>query len=786
MAKTTNPQMDSKMIENIKNYGNKIKTIESFVEAVRKIPGMYIGATGNPGFINMIREIFQNSIDQLERNDSPCDHIWVFYDESTHTVIITDNGTGIPFDNIIRIFTSEHTSSNYDKEDGQYSAGVHGVGSKVTNALSSVFIVESYILGDARKVEFTDGKPWDKGEQKIPNKNNRQGTTVTFRPSYDVMGQITTTVQEVFGLVASILPLTKIGSIIDFVGLDAQGKQVISEQMVNQDGIITDLILKTASPLIKPIIMKADTGKMKADIAFTYDSGSITSDESVSSFSNFCPTLGGTHVDGFMDGLTRFFREYMNKIYLSNNSKLTVVNNDIKSGLKAIVVVSHIFPKFTGQAKQLLGNEDMVYFVKDLVYKSLEQWSKENPNDLQKLCKYFKEIAEIRVKSDESKIKLSTKYQTSLLTGMPKKYVKPSGNKNLELIIVEGDSALGSAKNSRCTDRQGLFPIRGKVPNAFAKSKQEFLSNQEIASIITIIGGGYGKSFDITKVKWEKIIFMADADPDGAHINSLLLRFFLLYLPELILDGRVYRAVPPLFGVKIGNKQRYFTDKIDYTRYIQTLFSKSNTITTLSDIKLTNNEAIGLFVTNVDYTYELEIVSNMYAINPYLLETVLGYYQTLQNSTITFKQFKKSIEDIYRFIKVREDNGIIIVEGLVDSKYQTLFINDKFINGCKKILDIMNKNTLRMYKLNGEIVSIYTLMKAFEASAPSSVTRYKGLGEQNPEQLAESTLHPDHDRTLIRYTIEDIKQEIESIRYLESNRALLLSKNTNISRQDIE
>ena len=459
MAKKANQTMDSKMIENIKNYGSKIKTIESFVEAVRKIPGMYIGATGNPGFINMIREIFQNSIDQLERNDSPCDHIWVYYDESTHTVIITDNGTGIPFDNIIRIFTSEHTSSNYDKEDGQYSAGVHGVGSKVTNALSSVFIVESYILGEARKVEFIDGKPWDKGELKIPNKNNLQGTTITFRPSYEVMGQITTTVMEVFNLVASILPLTRIGATIDFKGLDAQGKEVISEQMVNQDGIITDLILKTASPLVKPIIMKADTGKMKADIAFTYDSGSITSEESVSSFSNFCPTLGGTHVDGFMDGLTRFFREYMNKIYLSNNSKLTVVNNDIKSGLKAIVVVSHIFPKFTGQAKQLLGNEDMVYFVKDLVYKSLEQWSKENPNDLQKLCKYFKEIAEIRVKSDESKIKLSTKYQTSLLTGMPKKYVKPSGNKNLELVIVEGDSALGSAKNSRCSDRQGLFPI---------------------------------------------------------------------------------------------------------------------------------------------------------------------------------------------------------------------------------------------------------------------------------------------------------------------------------------
>ena len=187
----------------------------------------------------------------------------------------------------------------------------------------------------------------------------------------------------------------------------------------------------------------------------------------------------------------------------------------------------------------------------------------------------------------------------------------------------------------------------------------------------------------------------------------------------------------------------------------------------------------------MDYTYELEVLSNTYAINPYLLETVLNYYRSFKEGKITFTQFKKSIQDIYRFVKVREENNIIIVEGLVESKYQTIFINDKFINSCKRIFEIMDKNTLIKYKLNGEIVGIYELMKKFESSAPSSVTRYKGLGEQNPEQLAMSTLHPDYDRTLIRYTIEDIKQEIESIRYLESNKAHLL-QNAKVTRQDIE
>jgi DNA gyrase subunit B len=189
----------------------------------------------------------------------------------------------------------------------------------------------------------------------------------------------------------------------------------------------------------------------------------------------------------------------MNKIYLSEKSKVTVINNDIKTGLKVIIAAAHLNPVFAGQFKGILSNEDMYKYVKDLTTKSLEEWSKTSPGDLQKICKCIKEIAEIRMKSDDSKIKLSNNYESSALTGKPKKYVPPSGNKNLELIIVEGDSALGSAKNSRDVYKQGLFPIRGKLPNAFKETKSKFLANQEIASIITIIGCGYGKNFDISK-----------------------------------------------------------------------------------------------------------------------------------------------------------------------------------------------------------------------------------------------------------------------------------------------
>lgn len=780
-------KIDAQMEQNIRNYGDKIKTLESFVIAVRKRPGMYIGPIGNRGFINMIREIFQNSIDELQRNDSPCNHINILYDEGENEVIVEDNGRGLPFNDMIRICTSSHTSSNYEKEADDFTSGTNGVGIKVVNALSISFIVESYILGEARSLEFKDGIQETKEPVSFINKNYFQGTRIAFKPSYEVMGNITCTCQDVFNLIAMIFPLTKIGATLNFKGKDLAGNIIIDEKLINQDGIMTNLILKTSNPVIKPIYIYKTTGIMKAEIAFTYDSDSITTLESITSFSNFCPTVSGTHVDGFIDGLTRFFRDYMNKIYLNNNSKLVIISNDIKVGLKCIISAAHLEPLFTGQAKEILSNEDMFNFVRTLTISSLEQWSKENPNDLQKVCKYYKEIAEIRVKSDENKIKLSSNYKASSLSGgMPSKFVKPSGYKNLELVIVEGDSALGSARYSRCAQRQGLFPIRGKIPNAFNTTKASFLSNEEISSIITIIGGGYGKTFDISKVKWEKIIFMADADPDGSHINALLLKFFILYLPEMIIAGKVYRAVPPLFGVKEKKRNIFFTDTVEFTRYLYKLFSKDNIVTTITGDKLTNNEIIDIFVKNIDYTYELEIISNSYAINPYLLERVLGMYKisNLSNNN-DFNLFKNTIKNQYRFLDVRKQNNIVIIEGLIDSIYQTIFLNDKLMGSCKNILTILDNTRLHMYKLNDNIISLYGLMKQFESTKPKEFTRYKGLGEQNSKQLGESTLHPDSDRCLIRYTIEDIKEEIEVIRFIESNKSELL-KNINIKRQDIE
>lgn len=783
MAKSSKSQMSDDMIHNIENYGNEIITIEDFVSVVRQNPGYHLGAKGNKGYKNMCREIAQNGFDELDKEASPCTELWVTFDERNHGFQVIDNGRGLPHGNIIRIITNPNTSSNYRKKKGEYSSGLHGVGAKVTNAMSSKFIVESYILGKAKRVEFTEGIPWNKGELDIPSTNNFQGTMIYFEPS-DVLGDVTTTWEEVYHWIADWVLLSKIGAKVHFTAIKFNGEEV-HEEIENKDGIMTYLIRETESPLIAPIYMFKDTGEMKAEVVVTWDVGEMANSHIIA-FSNKCPTIFGTHINGFEDGICKFFANYMNKVYLAsaNNkkNKLTVIPSDIKSGIKAVIAAACLTPIFDGQSKEKLTNEAMEPFMRDTVMELLDTWCKNNAKDLAKLCKYFKDVAEVRTSVDEKRVKLTTRYDKSKLTGLPSKFVAPTGKTQLEFFITEGDSAAGLMRNNRINARQGYFPIRGKLPNAFNTSRTKFLENAEVAGIISIIGGGYGRDFDINKVKWDKIIFCTDADPDGNHIKALLLRFFVLYMPQLIEAGKVYATVPPLYGISVGkNKYIYLRDRMDYVKYIQKEFSRNYSVISLETKKqLTPKELSKVLYTNIDYKYEVDKVANRYAIDPVLLESLL----ILARRNASVKDIEKNIKKQFRFIDtVKKDGDTLYVSGLVNSKYQTVYFNNRLINDCSLIYEILDKNEALAYKMNDTVISVYELLNAFDKSAPSSIQRYKGLGEMDGKRLFASTLDPE-DRTLIQYTIENVKEEIETIRYYESNKFELV-KDVKVTRFDI-
>lgn len=517
----------------IDNYANEIKSLDTLVEAVRKLPGMYIGPVGVKGILNMFREIFQNSADQLNRDDSPCDHIIISFDEATCTFIIEDNGFGIPFGIMLDLFTKQHVGSNFEKKLFVFPSGRHGIGSKVTNALSKFYNVQSFSAKDGigHEIKFEEGFVTEE-EHEIPNPEGKQGTVTIFSPSEYMYEENkrngieeSLSSEELLAYVQALIPQLKLGAKIIFNAIKPNGEQ-IHEVLVNEDGIYTHIYAATTTPLIEPIYIFDNTdGIHKAEIVFTFDPLSDISPYIIS-FANTCPvTNKSTHVVGFEQGLVAWFRKYMNNVYLANskgkkNDKLQIIANDIKEGLICAMSVAHNEPIYDGQSKDDLVNADMVKYISNLVYNGLEEWSKTKPKDLNKVCSYLKDIAEIRTKQDSDKVKLTEKLNLSSISGMPAKFSDASGKEDLEIWIVEGDSANGKAKKVRCKKRQATFPIRGKLPNALTTERSKFLSNQEIASLITIIGGGYGKNFDLSKVKWSKIVAGADADPQWGLLGE--------------------------------------------------------------------------------------------------------------------------------------------------------------------------------------------------------------------------------------------------------------------------
>ena len=754
--------------ERAKNYGNEIKQISDFVAQVRQTPDVFIGKVKeNAAFLTMTREIFQNSIDEILKGNAFSPNIGVMYDENNHQVTVSDNGRGIPHGKIGIIFGESHTSSNYVKEPGKYSAGKNGCGGSTTNALSSKFTVDSFVLGQAVHAEFIEGHLTKAGEKKIKCPADRQGTDISFIPNEDVIGEVTATWKDIYNLISLITPSAPIGTTVKFIGIDKRGVKH-TEVIVNKDGIITYLINMTQKPYIEPIVIRNDDGTRKMEVAFTYDTSVENGEEAITSLNNTCPTDGGTHVQGCLDGITKYFRDYMNKIFLANTkSKLTCTVNDIRQGLKLAVSTFHLTALYNGQAKELLDNDDMKPFCSQTIIAGLNEWSQTHSSDLQKLCKYFKEVIEMRLRADKEKVKLSTKFESSSLSGLPAKYLKPNGRHDNELIIVEGDSAFGSARNVRDQATQGIYPIRGKLPNVFEKTRAEVLANVEIAGIITIIGAGYGKSFDLSKSRVKRVIIMADADPDGAHIRTLVLRFLAMYCRPLVEAGMVYAALPPLYGIPEKKGYRFFNDKLDFVKYIQKEFSKAFTIATIKNKVIAPKDITSLLYNNTDYVSDLDKVANTYAIDPFLLEDILV------NRRQPFAKFKDTIKKKYRFLDVTKSGLVYILKGVANEKYHEVFVGDALFKECKDVIPYIDKSD-NEYLLNGQVTSMYGIMSQFNSFMPPKLARFKGLGEMSPSMLGPSTLRPDGDRLLVQYTFDNFEKELEEMRYINSNKDKLL------------
>ena len=544
------------------NYGGDQIQILKGLEAVRKRPGMYIGSTSSRGLHHLVYEIVDNAVD--EALAGYCNTIEVTINQD-NSITVIDNGRGVPVDvnhetgkpAVEVVYTMLHAGGKFGGGGYKVSGGLHGVGASVVNALSEW--MEVYVKRDGHIYN----QRYERGNVCYPLKVvgdcplEETGTKVTFLPDKEIFQE--TTVYEYNILKSRLREMAFLTKGIKIVLKDAR-EGIEQERVFHYEGGIKEFVeyLNKSKDALYDKIIYCEGLKdgVQVEVAFQHNDGY---NEVVDSFVNNIKTPeGGTHLTGFKNALTKTFNDYENKNKLIKDSEQSLSVDDIREGLTAIVSVKIEDPQFEGQTKQKLGNTVARSAVDSIVSEQLEIFLEQNPAVAKVICE--KSILAQRAREAARKARDLTRRKTALEnTSLPGKLADCSDRdpKNCEIYIVEGDSAGGSAKTARSRATQAILPLRGKILNVEKARLDRILGNEEIKAMITAFGTGIHEDFDISKLRYHKIIIMTDADVDGAHIATLLLTFFYRFMPELIKQGHVYLAQPPLYKIEKNKKVWY-------------------------------------------------------------------------------------------------------------------------------------------------------------------------------------------------------------------------------------
>lgn len=550
------------MDQNNSQYSaSQIDVLEG-LEAVRQRPGMYIGSTNKKGLHHLVWEIVDNSIDEALAGYADTINVIINQDGS---VCVEDNGRGIPTEihpktkisTLETIMTKLHAGGKFGGGGYKISGGLHGVGASVVNALSEKTEVIVNRDGKTFKQSYKRGIPDNQVEE--IGTSEKTGTIVTFYPDAEIFKETTTFDYDV--LAQRLKELAYLNKQIKII---LEDKRTEVREEFHFEGGIKDYIIdlngdKNEIILSSVFDVEGSDNDIMVEVALTYNDSYSTK---IYSFVNNIRTEeGGTHEEALRSSLTRVISRYGKDNNLLKNESL--VGEDVREGLIAIVSIKHPAPQFEGQTKTKLGNSDARTAVNNVINEELHRFMLENPQDAKKILE--KGLTASRARNAAKKAReLSRSKSTFESTSLPGKLADCSSKdpEICELYIVEGDSAGGSAKQGRDRHYQAILPLRGKVLNVEKSSQDKILANSEIAAMATAIGTSLGKTFDPEKLRYNKIIIMTDADVDGAHIRTLLLTFFHRYMRELIINGNVFIAQPPLYKVSVGKQIEYaYTDE---------------------------------------------------------------------------------------------------------------------------------------------------------------------------------------------------------------------------------
>ena len=797
------------------------KIVDEFTQ-IQECIGMYISSKGHEGAFHLFKEIFNNALDECANQHSPANKIYVQLDEEDGLITVSDNGRGIPFDEMVSSCSQKHTSTKFrnNREANKYSAGMNGVGLVVTTALSDIMSVTSYR-------EFSDGTSKEKtinfaacklSEDKPKvSKKSKHGTTVRFIPSKKYLGDFTITSDDIITWLRHMSYIIPKGIEMEFLYVPVDKKTVFRTRRFEAVGLTENVKFLSSEYEFDPIYMSAtiddvkrteDAGDvsnaMEVEFAFTYDK---TIDDCVmDSYCNYVITKdGGYHEEACISAMMDFMVKAARKD--DPNAKYEVIRSDVKKGLVCAVNLRVMNVILEGQHKSKVGSKEVFDCVKPAITNELTKYFSNNQSVLSKIISYLRQIAKIRI--DSYKVKgIKPPKAMSLYDEADIKKYTPISERNkrdyCELIITEGDSASGAIKQTRHPYYQAVYTTGGVFTNVMEMSFQDMVKKAVPSELIKILGCGIGPQFNINNLRWNKVILAMDADPDGNFIKSLTSAFIIITMPELIEDGRLYSARPPLYTISDKSIKRYkpsktyLYDKREYNNFENSIISK-NVDMAINGYILSTNEKLEWLSINSTYLEQLKHLENATACDPVLLEYICATMLDIP-CKYNFKDKTKTISTLFKkaFPEMKFDEKKHSVSGTCNKKRYSLIIDQAFTSAASGFLKVLSQNESVEIEYKNkhdadakpEIVTIGQFLKAVHSEYNVDVSqRFKGLGEVDAQLLFTAAINP-KTRKLVRLTMEDRDRVIKTMLDLHGTKNVDVRKNmlieADIDKDDID
>lgn len=757
-----------------KNYGAESIQVLEGLEAVRKRPAMYIGSTSVNGLHHLVYEVVDNSID--EALAKYCDDVIVTIHEDD-SVTVQDNGRGIPVDLHASqnksaaevVMTVLHAGGKFDDEgEGAYkvSGGLHGVGVSVVNALSSRLDLEIRRDGKIHRQSYVRGVPT--GPLTVEGDTIKRGTKITFWPDPDIFD---TTDFSFDTLAQRLRELAFLNGGVKIIISDDRTEK--KHEFIYEGGIrsFVEYLNRAKSAVHStPIYFNGTKEGVEVEIAIQYNDGY---DEKIFSFANNINTHeGGTHMSGFRGALTRTMNAYATANNLLKNVKVSISGDDLREGIAAVISVKLPNPQFEGQTKTKLGNSEVKGYVETLMNEKLAVFLEENPQVAKKILEKGIEAARAREAARKARDLTRRKGALDGLS-LPGKLAdcQEKDPALCEIYLVEGDSAGGSAKQGRDRRYQAILPLKGKILNVEKARFDKLLTSNEIRTLITAMGTSIGKQdFDVSKLRYHRIIIMTDADVDGSHIRTLLLTFFFRQMPEIVERGHLYIAQPPLYKVKRGKKEIYLKDDEALLDYLLDTGTDGVALDMDSGKKiLRGKQIIPTLRSIIDFNQHFDKIVNRGVPSEILRMFMRGKIRNgfADNADLEpLAEKLRQVEPKASFKVMDNPDRILVTFGNLHARIdrQTVEILSSheyklLLQAYKQVEDIcQNGPAVLTSEGKAEVVieDRKELLETFLARAKKGqyIQRYKGLGEMNPDQLWETTMDAEK-RVLLQVTIED-------------------------------